>query len=121
MASLSPTCGQTLGAKERDAGSAVVYWHRDLPPLSAVMMGEHVVEATSMRVPGTLSHRDELWDRCYEELMVQARSRLEQEIIRLGGSCAHVLSESVDSKRDVATNEAWLCGRFTYMLYRQRV
>jgi hypothetical protein len=107
------------GTKVHDAGLAVVYWHRELPPLSAEMMGEHVVEATSMRVPGTLSHRDELWDRCYEDLMVQARSRLEQEIVRLGGSCAHVLSESVDSKHDVAKNETWLRGLFTYVLYRQ--
>ena len=82
------------------------------------MMGEHVIEATSRRVPGTLAHRDELWDRCYEDLMIQVRGRLEQEIGRLGGTCAHVLSEHVESKHDAPANEAWLHGRFTYVLYR---
>ncbi|HXT23368.1 MAG TPA: hypothetical protein VN749_00920 [Candidatus Eisenbacteria bacterium] len=44
---------------------------------------------------------------------------LEQEVARLGGSYAHVLNESVDSKHDDNSGEAWLHGRFTYMLYRQ--
>jgi hypothetical protein len=68
-------------------------------------------------VPGTLAQRDELWDRCYEDLMAQARTRLEQEIIRLGGNYAHVLSESVDSRHDGASGETWLHGSFVYMLY----
>ncbi len=46
-------------------GGKVVYWHRDLPPLDAEVIGEHTLEAASSRVPGTLAHRDELWDRCY--------------------------------------------------------
>ena len=46
----------------------IVYWHRELPPLTE-LMAEHTLEATSSRVPGTISHRDELWDRCYRELM----------------------------------------------------
>lgn len=81
-------------------------------------MAEHVVEATSGRVPGTLLHRDELWDRCYKDLMAQAGSRLKQEVARLRGHFAHVLDESIDSRHDEATGEAWLHGRFTYMLYR---
>ena len=96
-----------------------IYWHSELPPLDAEAMGEHIVEATSGRVPGTIAHRDELWERCYEGLMAQARTRLEQEITRLAGSYAHVLSESTDSRHDGATGESWLHGRFTYMLYRQ--
>jgi hypothetical protein len=96
-----------------------IYWHSELPPLDAEAAGEHIVEATSGRVPGTIAHRDELWDRCYEDLMAQARTRLEQEIIRLGGNFAHVLNESIDSRHDDATNESWMHGRFTYMLYRQ--
>jgi hypothetical protein len=119
MTSSSLMCGQTPDTKANATGRGVVYWHRELPPLSAEMMGEHIIEAASSRVPGTLAHRDELWDQCYEDLMAQARGRLEQEIVRLGGTCAHVLSESVDSKHDVATNEAWLHGSFTYVLYRQ--
>ena len=46
------------------------------------------------------------------------RARLEQEVARLDGRFAHVLTESIDSKRDDVANEAWLYGRFTYVLYR---
>jgi len=99
--------------------TSVVYWHRELPPPDAEQMGEHVVEATSARVASTLAHRDELWDRYYEDLIVQARTRLQQEVIRLRGNYAHVLDESVDSRHDDVTGESWLHGRFTYMLYRQ--
>ena len=60
-----------------------VYWHRDLPPLRAEVIGEHTLEAVSGRVPGTLSHRDEIWDRCYEELMANTHDRLNQEIGRV--------------------------------------
>jgi hypothetical protein len=90
-----------------------------LPPLDAEAMEEHVVEATSGRIQGTLAHQNELWERCYEELMAQARTRLEQEISRLGGDCAHVLNESLESRHDGASGESWLHGSFTYMLYRQ--
>ena len=78
----------------------LVYWHRDLPPLDAELMAEHTVEATSGRVPGTLSHRDELWDRCYQELMANTQARLAQEIARLGGHYANVLIESIDTRHD---------------------
>jgi hypothetical protein len=98
--------------------SKIIYWHRELPPLDAEVLGEHIVEATSRRVPGTLTHRDELWNQCYEDLMDRARIRLEQEVARLGGDYAHVLSESVDSRHDAATGEAWLHGLLNYMLYR---
>lgn len=97
----------------------IVYWHRQLPPVTAEVIDDHVVEATSGRVPGTLSHRDELWDRCYQELMATAQARIEQELARLGGDFAHVHDESIDSKHDDATGEAWLHGRFSYVLYRQ--
>jgi hypothetical protein len=97
----------------------VVYWHRELPPFDADPVAEHIIEATSSRVPGTLVHRDELWGRCYQSLMASTATRLEQEVVRLGGNYAHVLDESVDSRHDGATGEAWLHGRFTYMLYRR--
>jgi hypothetical protein len=99
--------------------SKKIYWHHELPPFAADAIGEHTVEATSSHVPGTIAHRDELWTQCYEDLMAQARVRLNQEMIRLGGDYAHVLSESVDSKHDTVCGEAWLHGRFTYMLYRR--
>ena len=86
--------------------------------MNAETIGEHTLEAASHRVPGTLTHGDDLWERCYEDLMSQAQMRLEQEVERLGGSCAHVLSESVESHHDGATNETWLRGRFAYVLYR---
>jgi hypothetical protein len=96
----------------------VVYWHRELPPIDAEPFAEHTVEATSSRVPGTIAHRDELWDRCYEELMATAEQRVAQEVARLGGHFAHVRDEAIDPKHDEATGETWLHGRFGYMLYR---
>ena len=95
-----------------------VFWHRELPPIDAEVMGEHVVEATSGHVSGTISHRDELWDRCYQELMANVHTRLAQEIARLGGHYAHVFDESIDTKHDESIGEAWLRGRFAYVLYR---
>ena len=97
----------------------IVYWHRDLPPLEAELIAEHTVEANSSHVPGTIAHRDELWDRCYRELMATAESRLVQEVARLGGDFAHVHDEAIDPKHNDATGEAWLHGRFSYMLYRR--
>jgi hypothetical protein len=41
--------------------SARVFWHRELPPFDAEPMGEHVLEATSHHIQGTLAHRDERW------------------------------------------------------------
>lgn len=101
-----------------DAPSQIIYWHRELPPITATAVGEHTVEATSHRVPGTIAHREELWNRGKDELMTQVRERLGAEIARLGGRYAHVLGESIDTRHDVVTGEAWLHGRFTYMLYR---
>jgi hypothetical protein len=95
----------------------IVYWHRELPPLDAEPVAEHTVEATSSRVPGTIAHRSELWDQCYRELMATAESRLAQEVARLGGHIAHVHDETIDPRRDDAAGEAWLHGRFNYMLY----
>jgi hypothetical protein len=95
-----------------------VFWHSQLPPITAEMMAEHTVEANSSRVPGTLAHRDELWDRCYQELMANAESRIIDEIARLGGDYAHVRNESLGVKHDDVAGEAWLHGTFTYLMYR---
>jgi len=96
----------------------LVYWHRESPPRDAEAIGDHTIEATSARVPGTLSHRDEMWDRCYRELMDSVRVRLEQEVARLGGDYAHVSSEHIEPRHDDRTGEAWMYGRFEYELYR---
>ena len=97
----------------------IVFWHRELPPLEADLVAEHTVEANSSHVPGTLAHRDEMWDQCYRDLMAGAERRIGQEIARLGGDFAHVHDEAIDPKHDDAAGEAWLHGRFSYMLYRR--
>ncbi len=94
-----------------------VYWHADLPPLDAVAVAEHTIEADSAHVAARYAH-DDLWDRCAGDLIQGVERRLEQETARLGGRCAHVLDEHVDVKHDAARDEAWLHGRYTYMLYR---
>jgi hypothetical protein len=99
--------------------SKVIYWHRELPPFDAAAIGEHTQEASSMHVPGTLAHRDELWERCYADLMANVSTGVEREVARLGGHYVHVLAEFVDSKHSDVTNEAWLHGSFRYMVYRQ--
>jgi hypothetical protein len=98
--------------------SKIVYWHRELPPVDAELLGEHTLEATSGRVPDTIAHREELWNRCKDDLMAHTCDRLTEEIARLGGRYAHVLQESIDTKHDAVAGEAWLHGRFTYVLYR---
>ena len=95
-----------------------VYWHRDLPPLDGEILHEHVLEATSDRVSGSIVRYGDLWDRCYASLMGHTTDRLVQEMARLGGHYAHVLDEHIDSKRDDRTNESWLQGRFSYVLYK---
>jgi hypothetical protein len=52
--------------------------------------------------------------------MARLQDRLRQEITRLGGDYAHVLEESIDSRRDDATDEAWLHGRLNYSLLLRR-
>jgi hypothetical protein len=97
---------------------AAVYWHRELPPLDTTAVSEHSVEATSVRVPGSLARRSALWDRCYDDLMAQAERRLIQEVVRLHGRCAHVLQETIDSRHDDATGTSWLHGEFRFALLR---
>jgi hypothetical protein len=96
-----------------DNGNKIIYWHRELPPFEAEAMGEHTVEATSSHVLGSLSHRDEQWAWCHDELMAQTRDRLCQEVARFGGDYAHVLQDLIDTRHNEATGEAWLHGRFT--------
>ena len=69
-------------------------------------------------MPGTIAHRDELWTRCEDDLMSQTRLRLTEEMARLGGRCAHVHDETLETRHDDATGAAWLHGRFGYTLYR---
>ena len=96
----------------------VIYWHRQLPPVSAEFVAEHTLEAASRRVPGNLAHRDEIWQQCHQDLMRVANDRLVQEVGRLVGKHAHVLHESIDTRHDEVAGEAWLHGVFDYALYR---
>jgi hypothetical protein len=96
-----------------------VYWHRDFPPLHADPIGEHTIEAASHHVPGTIAHRDNLWQACHDDLMAQARSRIAQELDRLGADYGHVFDEAIECRRDDFKNEAWLHGRFDYVVYRR--
>jgi len=100
----------------------IVYWHRELPPGDAEVLGDGVIEATSTHTVGAVPHCDELWHSLrYSELMIQARIRLEQEVRRLKGHYAHVLSESIATRRNDATGEAWLHGTFSYVLLGAQV
>jgi hypothetical protein len=114
------TAGEGEQMSTIDATLKIVYWHRDLPPLDAEPIGEHTVEATSGRVPGTMAHRDDLWRVCHENLMAQAEMRVEQEVARLGGQYARVYDEAIDGRHDDVSDEAWLHGRFGYVLYRHQ-
>jgi hypothetical protein len=98
--------------------SPVVFWHRELPPIQADPVGERTIEADSVRVPGTIDHRAELWDRCRSDLMARAAYRLEQEVARQSGRFAHVFDERIEPRHDYTTGEAWLHGRFNFTLYR---
>ncbi|MFO7303331.1 MAG: hypothetical protein DIU54_013035 [Acidobacteriota bacterium] len=101
-----------------DATPKTIYWHRDLPPLDAEAVSEHTIEADSSRVPRRFSRSDDLWDRCYAELMENVERRLLQELQRLGGRYARVHDEKIEPKHNDATGESWLHGRFGYVLYR---
>ena len=96
-----------------------MYFHRELQPLDAEVIGIHTVEATSGRRVEHFEEGGSLWTQRYEELIAHARERLAQEIARLGGDYARVYEESIDTRHDDATGEAWLHGRFDYVLYRQ--
>ena len=102
-----------------DPNGNTIYWHRELPPRDAEAIGDHTIEATSHRVPGTPHLRDEVWSGCCQDLMDRVRVRLEQEIARLGGDCAHVMSEHLEPRHDEKTGEMWMYGRFEYELYRR--
>ncbi len=101
-----------------DTSKQVVFWHRALPPLDAEPLGEHCVEADSGHVQDTLAHRNELWEDCRLDLVAAATRRIDQEVARLGGRFAHVRDERIEVKHDAVQSDAWMHGRYTYMLYR---
>lgn len=96
----------------------VIYWRRELPPLSEQIAGEHEVEAESPRVPYAYDGRQAMWSACYGPLLEEAERRIGQEVQRLDGSCAHVVDEVVTAKIDDAAGTFRLHGRFRYVLYR---
>lgn len=101
------------------ATPAMVFWHRELPPADADPLEVHTITANSSRVPGTIAYRDELWHRCYHSLMAEADARLHQELARLKGHYARVYDEAIQTRHDEVAGEAWITGRFNYVLYRR--
>jgi hypothetical protein len=97
--------------------SKVVYWRRELQPLSEQIEGEHEIEAESPHVHYDFGRREAMWGVCYGKLMEEAERRMVQEVQRLGGSCAHVLEEIVTARTDDAASLFWLRGRFRYVMY----
>ena len=95
-----------------------IYWHRDLPPLDADVVAEHVVEAASDKADYHFDRRDELWHDCAPSLRAHLVERLESELDRLGGAYAHVLEEDVTPHVDYANAQYWLIGRARYSLYK---
>lgn len=94
-----------------------VYFRRELPPLSESIEGEHIVEADSPHVPLS-PHHDDVYSQCSEPLLAELLRRIDQELTRQGGSCAHVVDEEVEPHIDYATSTMWLRGRYTYVMYR---
>lgn len=95
----------------------VVYWKRDLPPLSEEIEGEHEVEAESSHLHYDCGRREAMWATCYGLLQQAAEERIRQELRRLGGSCAHVVDEAVTAKTNDADAVFWLRGRFRFVMY----
>lgn len=106
---------------EPDTNEKIIFWPRELPAPEADLIGEYTVEAASRRLPAALADGNELWNRCYADLMAQVRRQLEQEVLRIGGNYAQMVGETVGSTHDESANEIWLYGRFTYSLYRRAV
>ena len=103
--------------KESSAPQKRVYFRRELPPLSESIEGEHIVEADSPHIPLS-SHPDEVWERGSDPLTAELVHRIEQELTRQGGSCAHIVDEVIEPHADYATSTMWLRGRYTYVMYR---
>jgi hypothetical protein len=95
----------------------IVYWRRELPPLSEQIEGEHEVTAESDRAHAAWSERDRLWAVCHDSLMAHAELRIAAEVARLGGTCAHVIDELIAATRDERTGDFWLRGTFRFVLY----
>ncbi len=98
--------------------SKIVYWRRELPPLSEQIEGEHELEADSAPLHYDSSiARHALWGTSYPMLLERAEARMVQEVARLGGSCAHVVDEVISAKVDDANAMFSLHGRFRYVMY----
>ena len=95
----------------------VVYWRRDLAPLSERIEGEHEVEAESPHLHYDTGNRQVMWGTCYPLLHAVAEERIRQEVVRLGGSCAHVTDEHITAKTDDAASTFWLRGRFSFVMF----
>ena len=104
-------------SREPSLPEKIVYFRRELPPLSETVEAEHVVEADSPHVPLS-AHPDEVWTQCSDALTAEVVRRIEQEVQRQGGSCAHVVDEAIEPHHDYTTSTMWQRGRYSYVLYR---
>ena len=95
----------------------VVYWRQDLPPLSEQLEGEHEIDAESPHVHYSFGDREAMWSQCYGLLQKRSEERVKQEVLRLGGSCAHIVEEQITTKTDDAAALSWLHGRFRFLMY----
>jgi hypothetical protein len=109
--------GERLPLKANSVAPRVVYWHHELPPLGAEIEDEHALDATSNRVPLSMTHHDQLWGECRQALTRAVEARLTQEVARQKGLFAHIVDEHVEPKINHASSEYWLEGRYTYLMY----
>ena len=94
-----------------------VYWHQELPPLADRIESEHELVAKSDEAALSMGDRHDLWGHVYPSLRANIESRLEQEVQRQGGDCAHVVHEEITEHEDFAKSVYYLQARIEYVLY----
>jgi hypothetical protein len=95
-----------------------VYFHRAWPPVDARPVGEGFVEARTTPVRSSHDERTAHWAAAQTELDALSRSRIEQELDRLGADFAHVFEEHVEDHVDPGADTFQLRGRYRFVTYR---
>lgn len=94
-----------------------IYWFRNLPPLEDTAGQEYEISANSDSIAYDYARRNELWSECRQSLNANLAHRIQQEITRMGGHCAHIIAEHITPKVDHHNQMFRLEGRYTYELY----